>query len=387
MFGSKYPCVSVTSGATSAVASIKKNLEYLQSFDHVRLCFDSDAPGQEAVAAVAGLFSPGKVSIVRKPKDIKDANEFLKLNKAEEYTRLWWNAELWTPQGIIPSGSLLDYLKNHKVPPSVSLPYNKLQAMIGGLRQSELVVVTAQTSVGKTSFLRELIYHMILQDKSLKIGTMFNEETYRDSAMGLLSLHTNKRLDLPETKYDEEEFDAAFNELLIDNSVYFYDHFGSTHIDEVEEKIKYYARGLGCKYFFLDHITMLATGGSGGDERRELDNIAYRLKNLTMELNIGMVCVVHKNRQGEIRGTAGIEQVANIVINLDRDIRSTEEQTRNTTALSVWKNRFSGRTGPAGFLSFNHETGRLEELPDEPEVSKKIEEELNKEDWVTECIN
>ena len=81
-----------------------------------------------------------------------------------------------------------------------------------------------------------------------------------------------------------------------------------------------------------------------------------------MELNIAVLAVIHQNRQGQIRGTAGVEQLANIVIKLDRDVTAVNPWRRNVTKMTIQKNRFSGMAGPACYVHYNNSTGRLEEL-------------------------
>ena len=44
MTGSRWPVVSIKNGAESASGDIKKNLEFLESFDNVIICFDNDKP-------------------------------------------------------------------------------------------------------------------------------------------------------------------------------------------------------------------------------------------------------------------------------------------------------------------------------------------------------
>ncbi|MGK3946980.1 hypothetical protein ABK046_52510, partial [Streptomyces caeruleatus] len=56
-----------------------------------------------------------------------------------------------------------------------------------------------------------------------------------------------------------------------------------------------------------------------GDERKQLDEISTKLKMLCMELDISVVAVIHQNRQGMIRSSAGPEQLANMVIKLKRE--------------------------------------------------------------------
>ena len=55
-----FPSVSIRGGAKSAVKDIKASLEYLETFDNVVICFDTDSAGIEAAQAVLPLFSPRK---------------------------------------------------------------------------------------------------------------------------------------------------------------------------------------------------------------------------------------------------------------------------------------------------------------------------------------
>jgi predicted ATP-dependent serine protease len=111
----------------------------------------------------------------------------------------------------------------------------------------------------------------------------------------------------------------------------------------------------------LDHLSIVVSDQSG-DERKQLDEIATKAKTLCMQLNISLIVVIHQNRQGQIRGTAGVEQLANIVIKLYRENTDADAWRRNVTKVVVEKNRFCGRTGPACYLWYNDITGRLEEL-------------------------
>jgi twinkle protein len=137
---------------------------------------------------------------------------------------------------------------------------------------------------------------------------------------------------------------------------------------------------LGCKYIVLDHLSIVVSDQSG-DERKQLDEIATKAKTLCMNLNIALICVIHQNRQGQIRGTAGVEQLANIVIKLYRDNTDVNEWRRNVTKVVVEKNRFCGRTGPACYLFWNGITGRLEEL-DMEQIQKYEDGESISDDQV-----
>ena len=139
-----------------------------------------------------------------------------------------------------------------------------------------------------------------------------------------------------------------------------WDHFGSNDIEEVLAKVEH-MNVMGCKYIIIDHLSIIVSDQKG-DERKQLDEITTKLKTKCMELNIAIIAVVHLSRNGMIRGTAAIEQLANLVLRLERDQTDVDNWRRNVTKIAITKNRFSGQTGPACWLHYELETGRLSEL-------------------------
>tara|TARA_B100000315_G_C14570731_1_gene585332 strand:- start:2250 stop:2630 length:381 start_codon:yes stop_codon:yes gene_type:complete len=125
---------------------------------------------------------------------------------------------------------------------------------------------------------------------------------------------------------------------------------------------------------------MMVSGDNKMDERKQLDFITDQLKKITVELDVLLIVVAHTRRQtgkpheegrqvslADIRGTAGIGQLSNLVIGCERDGQHEDIVERNTTTVRVLKNRFCGLTGPACRLFYNEDTGRLTEVqPEEP---------------------
>jgi hypothetical protein len=100
----------------------------------------------------------------------------------------------------------------------------------------------------------------------------------------------------------------------------------------------------------------------GGDnERRALDYLATQLEMMVKELDFSLIAVSHVNDDGLTRGSRAISHVADIRIDLSRDIQSADPVVRRTMQMTVSKNRFCGRTGPAGTLLFDPETYTLSE--------------------------
>ena len=61
-----------------------------------------------------------------------------------------------------------------------------------------------------------------------------------------------------------------------------------------------------------------------------------------------------------------------MVIGLERDAQHDDVHVRNTTCIRVLKNRFVGMTGPATYLYYDKDTGRLSET--EKPMSNELDE-------------
>lgn len=388
LLGSRYPVVSVKS-AGSAVQDCKSQFEYLNSFDEIVLCFDRDEakerpdgskfyPGQEAAKKVAELFAnSGKVRIMSLEHG-KDPSEYLQKGiEPKVFIREWYAAPTYKPDGLKIGKDMWDEIVNRPSYFSIPYPWEPLNRKTYGIRLSEAVLLMADTGIGKTSIFKE-IEHAILTNPEVKekgygVGFLHLEEPNFDTALGILSIEKNKPYHLPDTPREEGELREAYDATINNDRAIFYDHFGSNDITEILAKVRFMAV-MGCKYIFIDHLSIIVSDQSG-DERKQLDEISTKLKTLTMELNIAVFCVIHTNRQGEARGSAGPEKVANIHIALYREKDDPDPWRRNVLKLSIIKNRFSGRTGPCLWLFYDEISGRLIEL--DQEAIQKYEEGLS----------
>jgi twinkle protein len=370
LLGSKYPVVSVH-GVSSATKNVARSFEYLNSFDKIVICFDADKPqvtesgktkypGQEAAVAVASMFPIGKVRVLTL-KEFKDANDYLLAGKHREFVSEWWKAPTFTPAGLRLGKDMWEEIKEPKNYETVLYPWDSLNKLTYGIRLSELVLVTSKTGVGKTSILRE-IEHYLLNHTKHGIGLLHLEESNSETALGIMSVEASKPLHLPDVResVSPTELKTYFDKTCNTERIVIWDHFGSNSVLEVLAKIRH-MHNLGCKYIVLDHLSIIVSDQSG-DERKQLDEIATKLKMLCMELNISVIACIHMNRMGMIRSSAGPEQLANIVLKLERDLENADEKIRNTTKVMVVKNRFCGRTGPGCYLYYDDNYGRISEL-------------------------
>ena len=379
LLGSKWAVVSIKNGAQGAVRDIKENIEYVESFDNVVICFDNDKQGIEASQKVASIIKPRKAKILSIPNGHKDANDMLRKNLHKEFTQAWWDAKVFTPSGIIRVSEKQEDFLNREKRSSVPYPWHGLNKKLIGLRQSELLTLTGGTGLGKSSVTRELEYWLIHQTED-NVGVIALEEDWRRTVDGILSIEANDRLYIDDIrdKYKEQDLVKMFNKTFDHDKVFIHAHFGTNDIEDIFSKLRYLIVGCDCRWVVVDHLHMLVSATTEGDERRAIDSIMTRLRSLVEETGAGIILVSHLRRvQGDkghengvnvslshLRGSNAIAQLSDCVIALERNQQADDELESRTTRLRVLKSRYTGDVGLATALVYDKDTGRLSEYED-----------------------
>ena len=373
----KWPVVSVPNGAAGAAKALKRQLEWLCGFETIVLFFDNDKDGHLAVEECAPLFPPGRCKIASMP-DFKDANEALQAGQAKAVIDAIWGAKVFRPDGVINGSEMWDSLTtDDELTDSSTYPWQGVNDITLGLRGGELVTVTAGSGVGKSAVVREIAHHLLREGET--VGMLMLEESVKRTAKGLMGIELNRpiHLDLtPWSELDSAEQQArknAYDVTVGSARLYLYDHFGSTEIENLLNRVRYLAKGCGCRYIILDHLSIVVSGLDDGDERKNIDVAMTKLRTLCQETGICLILVSHLKRPSgdkgheegaatslsQLRGSHSIAQLSDIVIGLERN--QQDEQTKDITTLRILKNRFTGETGIATHLLYTKETGRLSE--------------------------
>ena len=381
-----YPGIGCKS-SSQALADVKQHYDYINSFDNIIIAFDNDEAGQKAADKVARVFKAGKVKIVN-INPFNDINEFLQGDKRTAWEKAWWSAASFQIDGIVAGNSLWDSISKEEKHTSVLYPWEGLNKKLYGFRTSEMVTVTAGTGVGKTTLLKHIaLWIKNNTPKDVNVGLLMLEETTRETGMGLMSASAGIPFHLPDATYTPEQKKKAFDDSLGSGRFFMHDHFGSTSIDNIIDKVHKLATQYDCKYIILDHISIIVSDQQNGDERRALDEIATKLKTFCTNRDICLFIVCHLKRisgkpaeeggqisLSDLRGTAGIGQLSNIVIGLERDIQSEDSNESNRVKVRVLKNRFSGKAGIACELEFDYANYKFVEVEplDTPADSFKV---------------
>jgi twinkle protein len=369
MFGSRWAVVSVNNGA-NCVDNIKANLEWLDSFETVVLCFDNDEAGRDAAKKVAPLIGPNKCKILTLEKH-KDASDYLMSGDGKAFQTEFWDAKPFTVSGVASIDDMRDALLDYQATELVPLPetFGDLQHMTrGGLARGELTSIIAHTSIGKTTILNELIYHFATNTDE-KIGCFMVEDNIDETVRKVVSVHTHTNLQLlrPE-EIDVNDIMSHAVDIGFGTQIQLHnDGGGSIDIDEMFAKMRYFVKGLGCTVILVDPLHTAIKNLSN----ENIEDVMDRFIKLCKETK---ACVIlsthtrkpddgsspHKISEYDVKGSGAIPQACHNNILFSRDKLSEDEYEKNSIRIRVPKLRRTGQTGEAGWTHFDNATGRLE---------------------------
>jgi len=374
MTGSQYATVSLRNGAQSAKKDCQKQKRWLDKFERIYICFDDDEHGRRAAKEVSTLFKD-KAYIFKHEPGFKDASEYLVAGEEKLFIKRFWDSEKYIPEEILNGADLWQKVMEPPCHSDLGYPFPSINKLTYGIRDKELITICAGSGLGKSQFMREIIYEVFTKTQD-NIGMLFLEESAAKTVESIMSLYLNKPLHLPIVDVDVDERRRAFDSTVASKRFFLYEHFGSTEIDTIVSTIEYLAAGSPeCKYIFLDHLTMVVSAQNNADERLALDELMTKLRTAVQELGICLFCVSHLKRPdgkghedgglvslSQLRGSGAIAHLSDICIGLERNGQADDPIERNTTHIRVLKNRFSGLTGKCGSVYYDEITGRLSEL-------------------------
>lgn len=373
--GGKYPVVSIPLGAAAAKKCISANYDYFEQFDKVILMFDQDEAGRIAVRETAEALPQGKAYIAVLP--MKDANECLVAGQVKAITDAIWNASPFIPDGVVNARGLRDRVMVKADEPSVPFPVGEnLNKMTKGARNGEVIMMTSGTGMGKSTYARHCAYFWGKLSGHV-IGNAFLEESVEETALDLMGLEAKIRLrqnpDLLNEYQRAELFDKTFGVEGETEWCHMYDCFAESVEDRLLSKLHYMAKGLGCTKIILDHLSIVVSSmGEGTDERQTIDRLMTKLKAFAKSTGVVLVVITHLKRgQGDkgheegaqvsmsqLRGSGSIGQLSDTVIAFERNQQGSDP---NLVRVRILKCRFTGETGVACLLRYNHSTGWLED--------------------------
>lgn len=367
-----YPVVAMSSAVMSK--SLLENRDWIRSFKEVVLCLDSDEPGQKATEEAIKIIGIDKVKLVKLPE--KDSNDVLVKHGAARLMQCIFDAAPYVPAGIIGKEELWEALLDYNSAKSVPYPpcLEGVNSKLKGMREGEITLFISGTGSGKSTILRETMLHL-LETTDAKIGVVSLEESPAETARKLAGMVLCKNPAKEEIPLDELKI--GFDKVFGNDRVVLLDHQGSINDNSIIDQLEYMCL-TGCKYLFIDHITILVSEGvenlTGNEAQDKVMNDLLRLVK-RHPVWIGLVSHLRKASGGkqsfeegrlpsidDIRGSGSIKQISFDIISFARNLTAKDEKVRNSIKMRILKSRYTGLTGTVNGAYYNYDTGRLKGL-------------------------
>lgn len=268
----------------------------------------------------------------------------------------------------------IDYLQEHRGDVvGVPTAYTDLDRLTGGLQRSDLLILAARPSMGKTAFALGMAYGAALQH-GRTVGIFSLEMSAEQLVQRLLATETgvdSHRLRLG--MIDDSEWDRisrAFGRLSEANI--FIDDAANASIMDVRSKARRLQAEHGLDLLIVDYLQLMSGGRRSDNRVNEIAEISRGLKGLARELNIPVVALSqlsravetrsdHRPMLSDLRESGSIEQDADIVMFIYRDEKYDEHTDKKGIAeIIVAKHR----NGPVGTINlrFFEQTARFADL-------------------------
>ena len=361
MFDNRFDVVSLKDGAAKAERDISENIEFLESYDNIVLCFDNDDAGRKAVDACKDVFSPNKLKIVT--LKAKDAGLMLQQGQVKEFVKKWWDAKAYLPVGIVKVSETWDEVIKYRDTPSIPYPWAGLNDLLLGQRRKEINIWAAETGIGKSQTMRELMDHLIVSTEDEHVGCLMLEESIAKTTLGLMSFKAGRPLHKELSTIPDEELRKYWEMASQGDRLVLLDHKGwGNNMETLKARIRYMRYAMGCHTILLDHlhIALSSVQGATGDWSG-IDELMTDFVGLVNELDICLHLVCHVSEPRKLRGSKGIDKLSDAVIFLERDSLHEDPEIANTTSVIVTKNRFVGDVGTACYLRYDKGTHRMTE--------------------------
>ncbi|MFQ5492582.1 MAG: replicative DNA helicase [Candidatus Dojkabacteria bacterium] len=254
----------------------------------------------------------------------------------------------------------------------IACGFNYLDGILGGFQESDLVILAARPSVGKTALALDIARHASVTEGK-NIGIFSLEMSNTQLMDRLLSMQVGVGLwNLRMGKISDDAFSRLAEAMgVLSEANLYIDDTPGIGIMEMRTKARRLKVEKGLDMVIVDYLQLMA-GRRQESRVQEVSEISRFLKSMARELEIPVLALSQLSRSVEQRGGDGvpqlsdlrdsgsIEQDADVVIFLSKMGGGEEEEVNENRMLTVAKHR-NGPTG-AVELFFVGEQARFREL-------------------------
>jgi hypothetical protein len=359
-----YNVVTSPLGEDSTATMVKINYDWVNQHKKIVVCMDKDDAGEEAFKKLQSIIDPSK--LFKANLRHKDLNDYLKAREGDKIAGdIYWNPVPVKTFGILGSDKIFDRILDAVSTERIPLPPFLISIddmLAGGIPLGEVVNIISSVSTGKTVFINEIIMHW-LKHSPHRVFIASLEDNVGSYGAKMASRVIGKNI---LAMRDTEERREAVLSSRKEVSEFLFNDDGSSRFDildvvpellsELKEAVLQAIKVLGCKLFLLDPLQSIL-GTKSLEEQADWMNFEEACRR---DYNVTFINIAHTRKSGQgqkahseggriteedIKGSSQISATATLNIIISRNKMAECEIEKNTTYISIPKNRTVGRTG------------------------------------------
>ncbi len=255
--------------------------------------------------------------------------------------------------------------------------YHDLDNILAGLQKSDLIVLAARPSVGKTSLALDIARNVATKAKvpvgifSLEMSKeqLVDRLLCSEAGVDLWKMRTGRLSDRDE----DDDFPRIGHAMgVLSEAPIFIDDSATSNIMEIRTKARRLQIEQGLGLLIIDYLQLMESRSQKTDNRvQEIAEITRSLKGIARELNIPVLALSQLSRAVEARSPAipkladlresgSIEQDADVVLfiyrkSMDRNFRDLPPEEKNIAEIHIAKHR----NGPTGIVNLFFDENRV----------------------------
>jgi len=240
----------------------------------------------------------------------------------------------------------------------ITTGYDDLDRMTSGLQKSDLILLAARPSMGKTALALNIAMNAVKTGASVALFSLeMSKEQYVQRIISMESMVESTKLRTG--NLDDDDWSRLISVMsTVSNYKVYIDDTASVSLFEIMSKCRRLKIEKGLDLIIVDYLQLMTDGSKGGDNRQqEISNISRGLKAMARELNCPVMALSQLSRAPELRNdhrpvmsdlreSGAIEQDADVVMMLYRDeyYYKEESEKKGITDVIITKQR----NGPVG---------------------------------------
>ena len=248
---------------------------------------------------------------------------------------------------------------NEKKLRGVSTGFTELDGMLSGFQESDLVILAARPSMGKTALALDMVRHSAINSgtKACIFSLEMSKQQLADRMVAAQAQIDAWKLRTGQFMKDEEY--AAFHQALNDLSkadIYINDQpaVNVMYMRSIARKLK---REKGLDVVVIDYLQLMTPLGNFKSDStvQQVTEISRSLKHLARDLKVPVIALSQLSRAVEQRGgrprlsdlrdSGSIEQDADVVMFIHREDKYKEQAEKNNIAEILIEKHRNGATG------------------------------------------